>query len=261
MKFPPPSMLQVNDVETEANYATTSTSVLRPYIRVNDQCETDFNFCIQLKPVNCDFYRQTDQDSAMCIPSQLYQTMDMCNEKSPSTLKYKICDGTFEWCNGGAPVMSELLKIDWISRGCAVQTIGKECDVRHRCFQRCLKEKQSGKCNFFAITSDNCRTFSTLDGTGFSSSSCGPWKVYQMSCVDGSCGDVKTIASTAASTVKTEYSTTVSGCVHFYTHIETVFSSTELLTLLVLHPAQLPTHSCLHCACSGLTVSVCFFHT
>ena len=202
-------MLQVDAVESEANHETTL--VPHPYFRLNDQCETGYEFCLQLKPVNCNFYRQTDQDSAMCIPSQLHQAIGLCNEKSPSTPKYKICDGAFEWCNGGAPVMPELLKIDWLSRACAEKVIGRECDVRHRCFQQCLKERQSGKCNFFAIDKDDCQTFSTLDGTGFSSSSCGPWKVYQMNCVDGSCGDAKTIASTTASTIKTEYSTTVSG--------------------------------------------------
>ena len=126
--------------------------------------------------------------------------------------------------------MSKLLKIDWLSTGCATQTIGKECDLRYRCFQQCLRERQSGVCNFFAIDIDDCQTFSTLDGTGFSSSSCGPWKVYQMSCVDGACNDLDENANTAASTVKAEYSTTVSGfvlCVHFFTHIETIFSSME----------------------------------
>ena len=105
--------------------------------------------------------------------------------------------------------MSKLLKIDWLSTGCA-EAIGNECDLRHRCFQQCLRERQSGVCNFFAIDTDDCQTFSTLDGTGFSSASCGPWKVYQMSCVDGACNDLDAIASTAASPVKAEYSTTVS---------------------------------------------------
>ena len=222
------SMLQVNDAESEANYASTSSSVTHPYFRLNDQCETGYEFCLQLKPVDCDFYQQTDQDSAMCIPSQLYQAIDMCNERSPSTPKYKMCDGAFEWCDGGAPIISVLRKIDWLMIGCAQGVIGRECDLRHRCFQQCLKERQFGECNFFAINTykftsshlrkgiDNCRTFSTVDGTGYSSSSCGPWKVYQMNCVNGACDDVKGIASTAAapltaaSTVKPEYSTTVS---------------------------------------------------
>ena len=215
-------MLQVYDVEKEAYHASTSTSVLRPYFRLNDQCDTDFSYCIQFIPPNCDLYRQTDQGNMMCIPSQASAAMTVCNEKKH---KYKMCDGAFEWCNGAAPVMPVLSKIVWLENACITQVIGRECDLRHRCFQQCRWERQSGKCNFFAINSDkfpssskrlstdNCQTFSTLDGTGFSSSSCGPWKVYQMDCVDGLCDDVKAIASTAASTVastlKADYSTMV----------------------------------------------------
>ena len=207
--FLPLSMLQVDAVETEVNHETTG-SVPHPYFRLNAQCETGYDYCIQFTAFRCDLNQQTDQGNMMCIPSQLRPVADVCNQRN-SFGKYKICDGASEWCNGGAPAMSELLKIDWLTRACAEKVIGKECDVRQRCFQQCLKERQSGKCNFFAIKLHDCQTFSTLDGTGFSSSSCGPWKVYQMSCVDGACDDLDESGNTAASTVKTEYSTTVSG--------------------------------------------------
>ena len=216
--FPPLSMLQVYDVVKKEAHNATTVSMFRPYFRLNDQCETGYNVCLQLKPVYCDLHLQTDQDNMMCIPSQLKQAIDVCNQES-SFEKYKICDGAFEWCNEGAPAMSVLLKIDWLSRRCLEKAIGKECGLRHRCFQQCLQERQSGECNFFAITRDHCRTFSTLDGTGFSSSSCGPWKIYQMKCVGGPCDDLDERASTAASTVKAEDFTTVSGyvaCVHFF---------------------------------------------
>ena len=220
--LPSLSILQAYEVKAKATHASTSTPVPRPYFRVNDQCETGYEFCLQFKPVNCDQQFKSDNYRMKCKPSQAMQGINFCNERS---LKYKMCDGAFEWCNGAAPVMPVLSKIVWLENACITQVIGRECDLRHRCFQQCRWERQSGKCNFFAINSDkfpssskrqstdNCQTFSTLDGTGFSSSSCGPWKVYQMDCVDGLCDDVKAIASTAASTVastlKADYSTMV----------------------------------------------------
>ena len=196
-------------------------SASRPYFRVNLLCGTDFEICPWTQ-VNCRLQRrQPDKDNPICIPSQLRSNVDACNQKN-SLEKYKICDGAFEWCTEGVPAMSMLRRIEWLTHECRDTIIAKECDLRHRCFQQCRRERQSGKCNFFAINTkkftssskrqsiDNCRTFSTLDGTGFSSSSCGPWKVYQMSCVDGACNDLDAIASTAASPVKAEYSTTVS---------------------------------------------------
>ena len=85
-----------------------------------------------------------------CKPSQAMQGINFCNERSLK--KYKMCDGAFEWCNGGAPVMSVLSKIVWLENACITQVIGRECDLRHRCFQQCRWERQSGKCNLLPLT-------------------------------------------------------------------------------------------------------------
>ena len=236
--LPSLSILQAYEVKAKATHASTSTPVPRPYFRVNDQCETGYEFCLQFKPVNCDQQFKSDNYRMKCKPSQAMQGINFCNERS---LKYKMCDGAFEWCDGGAPVISVLRKISWFTKACVEDVIGKECDVRHRCFQQCLQERQSGKCNFFAIKADDCQTFSTLDGTGFSSSSCGPWKVYKMNCVDGLCGDVNTIASTAASTVKTEYSTTVSGLGVLRRSSSHTFIKNVFACILLCH-VHLPSH-------------------
>ena len=202
----------------------------KPFFRVNMRCETNFENC-PLKPFNCLSSRggdleqkiMGDHSNMACMPSQLSQQVGSCNQQN-STKKHKICDGAFQWCNGEASVTSVLQKVPWLDNECS-QKIAEECELRYRCFQQCLQKQQSGECVFFAIntknyrnfsgrlSAQNCQTFATLFGAEqpFSPASCGPWKVYQMSCAHGPCDDLDAVASTETSTMKAEYSTTVSG--------------------------------------------------
>ena len=248
---------------TTVQYTITGPQ-FKPFSRLNMQCETGFESC-PLKPFNCllpvshdrvrvltgDIQKkiQLDHDNQMCMPSQLSKQVGICNQQN-STKKHKMCDGAFLWCDQGAPVASVLQKVPWLDKECS-DVIAKECDLRYRCFQQCLQERQSGECNFFAIKPDHCRTFATLDGTEFSSSSCGSWKVYQMNCVDGSCDDASAIANTTASTLKTEDSTTVSGLCISRRIIPHTFIKSMLVFIMLYHEYLLG-HNLPHSPCSRL---------
>ena len=197
--------------------------ISKPFSRLNLQCRdgSGYEWCItfrQFYKSNCQQKLQKDHDGMICLPSQLTKGAHFCNRKYNN--KYKICDGAFEWCHQGAPATSELRKIKMLDDQCN-RRIANECNLRYRCYQRCLQKQQSGECNFFAInpktftrellSTENCEIFSALDGTNFSTSSCGPWKIYQMSCANNSSTAEDAISNTTASTPKAENFTTVSG--------------------------------------------------
>lgn len=182
----------------------------RSYFRLNKECETGYETCAMSR-FNCDRPMGPNHDR-VCMPSQVSDRLKLCNRRIQM---YKMCDGAFEWCNGRDADQSALQSLEWLDMGCT-RIVSKECELRHRCFQQC-SENIAG-CIFFAIdseafhksmsdqlTNDVCQTFSSLDGTAFSSSSCGPWKVYQMD------SEVDAIASTAATTVEIKDSTVVRG--------------------------------------------------
>ena len=225
----PPSMFQAHDFTTDIKRGPAATgSMFDLYFRLNTECETDYETCGIYTGFECDQHAgphigpQRNHDG-ICMPSQLSNRVKICNRNNDHSPTFKICDGAFTWCDGGNANQKALQPLGWVDMGCA-HVISKECEIRHHCYQNCLKQRQSARCNFFAIDSEAfhksrsadpdsrhfCQTFSTLDGTGFSSSSCGPWKVYQMRCVNGVCGDVTTVMTTSTSAAHTILSTTMS---------------------------------------------------